>query len=382
MSRPLHQVLVSPRIGGAAVVAMRLAGMARRLGVPTRAWVPGRGPASEKLDHDGVPWHLYDLSAMRRSAVAHAWSCAKMTPALIRYGRPIVHVHNPLVYRILRPALVAAGARMVVHFHLEPEPGEVESTLAHPPDHIVVCARYIGDRVRQGLTPRSENLPITAVPNAIDLDRYTPGTAADARKRIGLPADGFVVLVMANLAPHKGHATAIRAIHALRGRGIPVELWVAGEDRSGGGEFESGLRALCAQLGVAESVRFLGFRSDGPDLLRAADAFVLASTHEGLPLSILEAHAAQVPVVATPIPGILEVVEDGRTGFVVPPEDHLGYADRLALLFGNAERRRSIVAAAAAQVAQQHGWDALERTILPVYRSLGLQVNQAHGRPA
>jgi glycosyltransferase involved in cell wall biosynthesis len=382
MPKQLHQVLVSPRIGGAAVVAMRLADMGRRTGVPTRAWVPGRGPASEALDRAGVPWHQYDLRAMRQSTVSQLWSCLKMASALIRHGRPVVHVHNPVVYRVLRPALAAAGVKVVVHFHLEPEPGEVEWTLAHPPDHVVVCARYIGDRVRQGLADRAGTLPITAVPNAIDLDRYTPGAAAEARARIGLPTDNFVVLVMANLAPHKGQATAIRAVHALRARGVPVECWLAGEDRSGAGACERSLRSLCAELGLHDGVRFLGFRSDGPDLLRAADAFVLASTHEGLPLSILESQASQVPVVASPIPGILEVVEDGRTGFIVPADDHAGYAERLGLLFGDGERRRAIIAEAAAQVAGQHGWDALERRILPVYRSLGLPLVEPLSRTA
>ena len=129
-----------------------------------------------------------------------------------------------------------------------------------------------------------------------------------------------MVLMLANLAPHKGQATAIRAVQILKRRGIPVDCWLVGERRTDVGSYEAELRQLCSALGVQDIVQFLGFRRDGPDLLRAADVFLLPSTHEGLPLSVLEAQAAHVPVIGAPIPGILEVVEDGMTGFVVPAD--------------------------------------------------------------
>jgi len=101
--------------------------------------------------------------------------------------------------------------------------------------------------------------------------------------------------------------------------------------------------------------------------LRAADAFVLPSSQEGLPLSVLEAQSAHVPVVGSDIPGIREVVEDGETGFVVPAENPVGYADRLQTLFQDRERRQQVTARAAAQVARDHQWTSFEDRIFAVF---------------
>ena len=366
----IQQVLVSPLVGGATVVAIRLAASAQRLGIGTLAWVPGSGPATEALDREEVTWRTYALDAMRRGTARHLLACTRMLPGLVRTQRPVVHVHNPVVYRFIRPALVAARARTVVHFQIEPSAEEIEWTLRFPPDHVVACARYIAAKIIQVLGPKRRGLPVSAVPNAVDIDRFMPGSATTARDRVGLPTDRFVALMIANLAPHKGHATAVRAVQLLKVRGIPIECWLVGEDRSEGRDYERELRSLCSQLDVEERVRFLGFRSDAPELLRAADVFLLPSTHEGLPLSLLEAQASRVPVIGSPIPGILEVVEDGKTGFIIPADDHVGYADRIQMLYDRRELRRQVADAAAAQVVRDYGWSTLEERMFKIYGSL------------
>ena len=134
-----------------------------------------------------------------------------------------------------------------MHFHIEPNAQEIEWALRFPPDHVVACARYIAAKIIQVLGPRRGTLPVIAVPNAVDLDRFTPGPAAAARVRLGLPTDRFVVLMMANLAPHKGQVTALRALQVLKMRGMPIECWLVGEDRSDGREYERTRRSLCSQ---------------------------------------------------------------------------------------------------------------------------------------
>jgi glycosyltransferase involved in cell wall biosynthesis len=366
----LHQVLVSRLVGGAGLVAIHLAASARRRGIRTLGWVPDSGPASEALDREHVAWRRYHLEAMRGSAVRQLSACAQMLPGLIGWERPVVHVHNPVVYRFLRPALVAARARLVVHFQIEPSKDEIEWTLQYPPDHVVTCARYIAAQIVQVLGARGTRLPVSAVPNAVDLQRFKPGSSTIARTRVGLPTDRFVVVVIANLSPHKGQATALRAMRVLKARGVAVECWLVGEDRSHGHEYERELRALCSELGVDHEVRFLGFRADAPEILRAADAFLLPSATEGLPLSLIEAQASRVPVIGSSIPGILEVVADGKTGFIVPADDAVGYADRIQLLVERRELRHELADAAAAQVRREYDWSTLEERMFRIYRSL------------
>jgi len=352
------------------MVALRLAAAAERQHMRCSAWVPGVGPAAEALDRQQTRWRRYDLPAMKRGGLRQLSACAYMVPGLLASRRPIVHVHDPTVYGLIRPALIAAGARTVVHFHIEPDDADIEWTLKAAPSHIITCASYIARKVEAVAKSRSQAVPITPAPNAVDQERFTPGDREAARATLGLGTSRFVVLMLANLAPHKGQATAIRAVDLLTRRGMPVECWLVGEDRTAGQKYRQELQALCEQLQLGDRVRFLGFRRDSPELLRAADAFVLPSTHEGLPLSVLEAQATRIPVVGSTIPGIREVVEDGTTGFLVPAEDFTTYADRLQTLFQNAALRNQLTANAAAQVASQYGWPVLEERIFAAYRSL------------
>ncbi len=366
----LHQVLVSPLVGGAGVVAIGLAGAARRHTMDCLAWVPGAGPASDALERVQARWRTYDLGAISGRALPHLRGSLGIWRGLVGVERPIVHVHNPLVYRFLAPALTAARARVVVHFHIEPSREEVDYSMRYPPERVITCARYIADTLREVLGGRRRQPIVTAVPNAIDTTRFMPGPRELARQRVGVSTERFVVLVMANLAPHKGQETILRAVHLLASRGVDVECWLAGEDRTEARPFEARLRSLVSELSLGDRVRFLGFRADAPDLLRAADAFALPSTHEGLPLSILEAQASHLPVIGSTIPGIREVVTDGETGFLVPADDFCGYADRVLRLLENSTLRRQLAAAGAAHVAREYTWPTLENRVFDIYRSM------------
>lgn len=366
----LHQVLVSHQIGGAAAVAIRLASAARRRQLRCVGWVPGPGPASAALTQAGIAWRTYDLAGLRESALSQLIGCGRMLPGLVRSERPVVHIHNPNVYRFLKPALIACRARTVVHFHIEPTPEQILYALRFPPDHVVACARYIASTIKSVLGPRGERLHVTAVPNFVDMDVFRPGSSGEARSRLGIAADRLVVLMLANLAPHKGQATALRAVARLKARGLPIQCWLAGEDRTPGRAYEQTLRALCSDLQLDDVVRFLGFRSDASDLLRAADVFLLPSTHEGLPLSVLEAQACGIPVVGSTIPGIAEVIEDGDTGFIVLADDAATYAERIEMLFHRPDVRARIAASAVAAIAREYTGSIFEDRMFTVYRSL------------
>jgi glycosyltransferase involved in cell wall biosynthesis len=370
MRTALHQVLASPLIGGAGIVAIRLAAAARQRKVDCTAWVPGRGPASDALQAAAVPWQQYDFAPGPDGTLRHLKACAIVWGRLVRQTRPVVHVHNPVVYRYLAPALARTGARLVVHFHIEPRAEEIEYALRYPPDHVIACAHYIAAAIEKVLASRTLRPTVTAVPNAIDLDRFTPGAKESARQKVGLQTNRFVVLMLANLAPHKGQSTVLKALHLLSARGVPVEAWFAGEDRSAARAYERELRSLATELGLADAVRFLGFRSDGVELLRAADAFLLPSTHEGLPLSILEAQAVGLPVIASTIPGMREIILDGRTGFLVAADDAAGYAERIERLTKNPLLARELSDAAAARVTQEYTWPLFEKRVFEIYETL------------
>jgi len=150
----------------------------------------------------------------------------------------------------------------------------------------------------------------------------------------------LILMMLANLSPHKGQETLIRVVRLLRDRGLPAEAYIAGVDRDHK-NYDDTLREFARRLGVGDAVHLLGFRRDTERLLQAANFFLLPSTHEGLPLSILEAQAVRVPVLAAPTAGVPEAVEHERTGYLIPASDADGYAmtiERLLASPSDAER--------------------------------------------
>src|SRR5262249_61638428 len=130
----------------------------------------------------------------------------------------------------------------VVHVHLEPDEHEMRWALQDPPDLIVPCASFMTDVLRNALGERGERLRIVAVPNAVDTELYSPGDKQAAKQKIGAPLDRPLILMMANLAPHKGQETAIRAVAELKARGTVVACWLAGVERDGGHAYQDRLQ--------------------------------------------------------------------------------------------------------------------------------------------
>lgn len=159
---------------------------------------------------------------------------------------------------------------------------------------------------------------LVVIPNSLDLPAIESGAGARASVRRELDVDegDFLWLAMGRLHPQKDYPSLLTAFARLVTQHPSARLRIAGE-----GRLEHELTALVADLGLAGRVRLVGLRDDAPRLLAASDALVLASAWEGLPNVLMEAMAAGLPCVATRVGGVPELVEDGRTGTLVPPGD-------------------------------------------------------------
>ena len=169
--------------------------------------------------------------------------------------------------------------------------------------------------VARGVVPAGR---LVVIPNALDLPAIEAGAGArgEVRRELDVGNDDFLWLAMGRLHPQKDYATLLAAFARLVDEHPPARLRIAGEGRLAGE-----LTALVDELGLAGRARLVGLRDDVPRLLGAADALVLASAWEGLPNVVMEAMAAGLPCVATRVGGVPELVEDGRTGTLVPPGD-------------------------------------------------------------
>jgi glycosyltransferase involved in cell wall biosynthesis len=183
-----------------------------------------------------------------------------------------------------------------------------------------------------------------------------------AERPAGVPADAPLVGEVARLCEVKGQRELIRALPQLDG----VWAVLAGEDIEQGGAFRRALEAEAEALGVAGRVVFTGYRAEVDSLLAALDVFVLPSTVEGLPMTILEAMAQGTPVVATAVGGTPEVVS-AETGLLVPPGDTEALAAALRALLADRGRARSLGEAGRRRVEAEFSAQAMAARVLELY---------------
>lgn len=367
-----HQILISPEVGGAALIALNVARHVRDQGRDCRVWLPSQGRAWNEAARLGLTCHAYDSQgALSQSRIRAGLANWRLARALRTQGGGLVHVHAPLFYGALRWGLKRADVKRIVHVHLEEALSGWQWAFRDPPEMIVTCARFLVSLVERSLPETSATRPkIVAVPNAVDAERFHPGPKAAAKLHVGAPAEKPLALMLANLAPHKGQETAIKSIALLRNRGVHVACWLAGIERDGTGVYTRRLQALIAEAGVGDRVRLLGQRSDAPDLMRAADFFLLPSTQEGLPLSVLEAQASRIPVLAAPTAGVPEVVHDGETGFLIAADNAEGYAQRMQHVLSNTDHTENMIDAAYRKIVDEHSWPAYCGQIVALYESM------------
>jgi len=158
-----------------------------------------------------------------------------------------------------------------------------------------------------------------------------------ARRELGLEEGAPVLVCVARLVPLKRHRDLILALPALIERHTGLRLLIVGH-----GSEEGTLRALATDCGTSGHIDWLGQRDDVPAILDASDLFVLPSTHEGISLALLEAMAAGLPVVATDVPGISEIVVPEVSGVLVPPGMPERLAEAIDRLIADPELSRSI----------------------------------------
>jgi glycosyltransferase involved in cell wall biosynthesis len=218
---------------------------------------------------------------------------------------------------------------------------------------------------RQSGLERIPGLKATVISNGIDQEKFSPSRKLkDIRTELGIPMDAMLVLFVARFTNHKQPLVLISAFkEALEG--LPsLHLLMVGD----GDQKEEG-KALVSKLGLEEKVTFQPFRQDVPDVLAAADIFVLPSLWEGLPIGLLEAMAMGRAVVATRVDGTREVVHHEGNGLLAEPGDLQGLAAALVRLGKDGELRTTLSMRALSTIKDEYNAAAMTRKIEAVYDS-------------
>jgi glycosyltransferase involved in cell wall biosynthesis len=222
-------------------------------------------------------------------------------------------------------------------FFLNPFVGLAHYVLSGQQDIIIAISNHIAHfTIQRGVRHPSRVRRVyhgLDVPDSRDLERER----ARVRREIGVPDSAFLVGNVGRLAPQKGQRHLIGAMPLLLARVPDAHAVIAG-----GGDLEDYLRDLAAEVGVAERVHVLGPRPDVPSLMQALDAFAMPSIWEGFGIVLLEAMAAGLPIVASRVATIPEVVVDGETGLLVPAGDAGALAEALATLADDPQRAQTM----------------------------------------
>jgi len=342
---------------------------------------PGEGSMEYLTEQHGIE-PLYIESLHRDIDPRGDFLAARQVLRLIREFRPhILHTHTAKAGAIGRTAARLAGSgrpKVVVHtFHGHVLRGyfnpavtrgflEVERLLARSTDALIAVSPEVrDDLVELGVTSPEK---IAVVRLGLDLDARTacePDSRAKVRASLGVPEDHFLVGWLGRMTEVKRVDDLLVGFALLRDRGIPGDLVLVGD-----GPLRAEMDATARRLGIAGHCHFIGYRDDVGPLYASFDAVTLTSANEGTPVTLIESLAAGVPVVATDVGGVSDVVPDGNGGFLVPAADTEAIADRLARLAADPVLRARFGAAGSAFVRERYSVPRLVRDIDNLYRSL------------
>jgi glycosyltransferase involved in cell wall biosynthesis len=300
--------------------------------------VPDRGPWDWR-----VVRLLLDICRREQVAIWHGHDYkSNALGLLLRRFRPlrlVTTVHG-WVHRTMRTPLYYGIDRLCLPFY----------------ERVICVSEDLKERCLRSGVPASRCVLIENGIDAEEFSRWT--TRAPGGHRLVIGAIG-------RLSAEKGFDVLIRAVGQLLQRGSDVELLIAGE-----GDDRPRLEALIAELGLAQRVRLLGYRSDPREVYEALDVFALSSYREGLPNVLLEAMSLEVPVVATRIAGIPRLIRDGENGLLVEPGDVNALADRLAQLLAAPELRSRLGQAGRATIEVGYSFAARMDRVRALYDDL------------
>lgn len=388
------QAIARLNMGGPAHVAALLGG--RRLDrerfeslLVHGSLAPGEASLAELAEEEGAPTLFLPALQQPVDPRKDARALARLIRLMRAYRPDIVHTHTAKAGFLGRAAALTLRPRPAIvhtyHGHvLEGYFGaaksglylRLERALARVSDRLIgVSAATVDDLVRLGVAPREKFELLRIGLDLGPLAAPDQGAGQALRAELGIGAEDVLAVFAGRLAPIKRPDLLLEALALGRIAKPRLRLAIAGD-----GELRPELERQAGELGISDSVRFLGYRRELAPLYAAADLAVLSSDNEGTPVALIEAAAAGLPAVATEVGGVAEAV--GRDGaMLVPPDDPPAFATALVCLAADAELRARMGAAAQRVAVGRFGAERLLRETEALYRDLAEGVGASPPAP-
>ena len=364
----LMYLVHSLEVGGTERLILDLVQQYRAEAVVSVCCLDRPGPWGEALRHRGIPVHC--LKRQPGIDLGVVWRLGR----LLRWERvSLLHCHQytSFFYGALA-SLFSPATRVLFTEHGRAYP-DIVSLKRRLANRVLVRLAdgmtCVSNAVKQALVTL-EGLPaerIEIIYNGVDTQRYAVFTLSRQalHAELGIAGEDLIVGTVGRLDPVKDHPMLLRAFARVHARIPRTHLVIVGD-----GAMRDTLEQLARALRIEHAVSFLGFRSDVPRLLGLYDVFALSSHNEGMPVTILEAMSAAVPVVATAVGDNPYVVVDGITGIICPPEDAASFADALTSLLEDPSKRQRMGNAGRQRVLREFTAERMAHNYWQVYEML------------
>jgi glycosyltransferase involved in cell wall biosynthesis len=332
---------------------------------PIVCCIRGKGEVGEEIEKMG-----FEVIALGRES--KMWDIRIVTDILkIIRDREIHLVHTHLYHAnmygriaslITKKPVIATEHNIYPHYKMKRR--MINWLLAKKTDRIIA----VSERVKKEIIARDwiEPSKVEVIYNGIDVTSFLSSmTKAEARQRLEIPTDCFLIGNVGRLIEQKGQIFLINAMSIVKDAIPCVKLLLVGA-----GPSEPYLKNEVSTKGLGQYVKFLGSRRDIPDILRAIDVFVLPSLWEGLGVVLLEAMASSLPVIATPVGGVVEIVHNGINGIIVPSRNEVALADSILELYRDDKKRRIFGERGLEMVREKFTSSNMVRHLESVYQSV------------
>jgi glycosyltransferase involved in cell wall biosynthesis len=368
----LH-LIPSLKGGGAERFASQLISSQRKAGLDAVACVFYEDACDPEWCRD-IP-KIYNLNYKPArgyfSTISSRMLVARMKQVFNEFSPAIVHSHLWPACKLACRSVSSSRAQHIYHIHDLPSwlhGGSYKASfhrflikrmIKKANAHLVTCSYDAGV---QSVRAFKDNRRVHVINNGVDVNCYKPAIIEKNKDK-----DIITIVMVAAFRPGKGHAMLIDSVNEMGANKKKVRVLLAGHNDT---VVSVEIKNKIEKFGLVDQFKFLGQVNDMASLLVASDIIVLPSESEGLPLSILEGMACGLPVVATNVGGIPEVVIEGETGFLLNTDDIRGFAKRLEQLVESFELRKKFGEKARELILQKFNFDITSNNITELYKQL------------
>jgi len=348
----------------------------------TRALAAGGHRTELICDPAGRLWEQATAASVRchpiriRNAIDLA-AGVKLRAILKRERYDVVHFHTSRAHS-MAPLARGFGSTLVVTRRMDYRPNRVFAPYLYnrAVDGVIAISGGVADSLAAAGVDRAR---VSVVHSGVDCEHFRPPTAqerAEARGALGISEDDVVISAIGALEQRKGHRHLIEAIGALvaANKSLELKCFIAGQ-----GSINRLLQNEVAIVRCGDRIKLPGRIDDARGILWASDVFAMPSLKEGLGVAALEAMASGLPVIASDVGGLREVVEDGRTGIIVAPANSAAIASAIGRLAESGELRAQMGSAARARVVEKYSVERMAAETLALYRECVRKTREERG---